>query len=55
MDISKEKKQIIKTPSNVLVIANPGTGKTYLLAAKYVSLIKDGELNPEDILCLRVR
>jgi len=52
MTISKEKQQIIKTPGNVLITANPGTGKTYLLAAKYISLIKKDNLNPEDILCL---
>jgi ATP-dependent exoDNAse (exonuclease V) beta subunit len=31
MDLSKEKKQIVESEGNVLVTANPGTGKTYLL------------------------
>ncbi len=35
----------------MLVTANPGTGKTLLLAYKYLSLI-EGCLGPEDILCL---
>ncbi|MFT4326150.1 MAG: UvrD-helicase domain-containing protein, partial [Candidatus Woesearchaeota archaeon] len=51
MDLSPEKKAIIDTAGNILVTANPGTGKTYLLAAKYVELLKSG-LKPCDILCL---
>ena len=35
----------------MLVIANPGTGKTLLLAHKYVQLIQQG-VRPEEILCL---
>jgi ATP-dependent exoDNAse (exonuclease V) beta subunit len=30
-DLNPEKQEIIKTEGNVLVIANPGTGKTKLL------------------------
>ncbi|MGE0793488.1 MAG: UvrD-helicase domain-containing protein [Candidatus Woesearchaeota archaeon] len=51
MDINKEKLKIIKQKGNVLVTANPGTGKTLLLAYKYIDLLNDG-LKPEDILCL---
>ena len=50
-DLNEEKQRIIKTEGNVLVIANPGTGKTKLLAYKFVYLLKQG-LKPEEILCL---
>ena len=51
MSINKEKQQIIDTSGNILVTANPGTGKTLLLAHKYLSLIEDG-IKPKEILCL---
>lgn len=51
MLINQEKIRIIEQDGSVLVTANPGTGKTKLLAHKYVDLIKKG-LNPEQILCL---
>ena len=51
MSINQEKKNIIALEGNVLVTANPGTGKTKLLAHKFVDLIKKG-LKPEQILCL---
>lgn len=51
MDLDKEKQQIIDCEGNVLITANPGTGKTFLLACKYVDLIKKG-FAPEDVLCL---
>jgi DNA helicase II / ATP-dependent DNA helicase PcrA len=51
MDINKEKQEIIKLQGNVLVTANPGTGKTRLLSYKYVDLINK-EIKPEQILCL---
>ncbi len=51
MKPNKEKQEIIKHDGNALIIANPGTGKTLLLAFKYVDLIKKG-LKPEEILCL---
>jgi DNA helicase-2/ATP-dependent DNA helicase PcrA len=50
-DLNKEKQDMIKTNGNVLVIANPGTGKTLLLAYKFVYLLKQG-FKPEEILCL---
>lgn len=51
MKINTEKQEIIDTKGNILVTANPGTGKTLLLAHKYLSLINEG-VKPEDILCL---
>ena len=51
MKINQEKKEIINCSGNVLVTANPGTGKTLLLAYKYVNLIKKG-IQPDQILCL---
>jgi DNA helicase-2/ATP-dependent DNA helicase PcrA len=51
MKLSAEKLKIIALEGNVLVTANPGTGKTLLLAGKFVDLIKKGIL-PADILCL---
>ena len=43
--------EILATTGNILVTANPGTGKTYLLAQKYANLIKKGAKG-ENILCL---
>jgi len=51
MEINKEKQKIINSEGNVLVIANPGTGKTLLLAYKYIHLLRLG-IKPEEILCL---
>jgi len=51
MEINKEKQRIVTCKGNVLVTANPGTGKTLLLAHKYVHLLKSG-IKPEEILCL---
>lgn len=51
MKINEEKKQIINCSGNVLVTANPGTGKTLLLSYKYIDLLKNG-VKPNDILCL---
>ena len=51
MQINPEKQKIIEINGNVLVTANPGTGKTLLLAYKYADLIKKG-IGPEQILCL---
>jgi len=50
-EISQEKRDIIDHDGNVLVIANPGTGKTLLLAYKFIDLLNRG-LGPADILCL---
>ena len=51
MSLNPEKQTIIRQDGNVLVTANPGTGKTRLLAYKYVDLINKG-IVPEQILCL---
>ncbi|MGC8505639.1 MAG: UvrD-helicase domain-containing protein [Thermoplasmata archaeon] len=51
MKLDREKENIIKATGNVLVIANPGTGKTELIARKYADLVASG-VNPSDILCL---
>jgi len=51
MSVNSEKQAIIEQDGNVLVTANPGTGKTRLLAYKYVDLINKG-IGPENILCL---
>ncbi|MBU2477436.1 ATP-dependent helicase, partial [Candidatus Micrarchaeota archaeon] len=50
-DIGSEKQKALDFKGSVLVTANPGTGKTFLLANKYVNLVKQGVL-PEEILCL---
>ncbi|MGY4884448.1 MAG: UvrD-helicase domain-containing protein [Nanobdellota archaeon] len=50
-DLNEEKQKIVKTDGNVLVVANPGTGKTMLLAYKFIYLLKKG-FKPEEILCL---
>lgn len=50
--LNKEKQDIIKIDGNILVIANPGTGKTKLLVCKYIELLAEKGLGPEDILCL---
>ena len=51
MSLNLEKQAIIDQDGNVLVTANPGTGKTRLLAYKYIDLINKG-IVPEQILCL---
>jgi DNA helicase-2/ATP-dependent DNA helicase PcrA len=50
-DLNQEKKEAIKCDDSTIVIANPGTGKTLLLAYKYVYLLYQG-VEPKDILCL---
>ena len=49
--LNSEKLEILDLKGNVLVVANPGTGKTLLLAHKYAQLVRDG-IKPEQILCL---
>lgn len=51
MNLNTEKQRIIAEQGNILVTANPGTGKTLLLAGKYLELLKKG-ITPEKILCL---
>jgi DNA helicase-2/ATP-dependent DNA helicase PcrA len=49
--LNEEKLHALRAEGNVLVIANPGTGKTLLLAQKYVQLVLR-DIRPEQILCL---
>ena len=51
-ELNKEKQDIIKQEGNILVIANPGAGKTKLLVGKYLWLMIEKNIKPEDILCL---
>jgi len=50
-ELNPEKKRVLESTGNVLVTANPGTGKTTLLAHKYLKLLESG-VKPQDILCL---
>ncbi len=50
-ELDPEKEKALAHEGSVLVTANPGTGKTYLLAKKYAGLVKQG-VKPEEILCL---
>lgn len=51
MEINEEKQKILQYDGDTLVIANPGTGKTLLLAHQYAKLLRKG-VQPSDILCL---
>lgn len=51
MQLDQEKLDIIKSPENVIVVSNPGTGKTTTLAHKVLHLLESG-VKPEDILCI---
>lgn len=51
MEITQQQQKILKTKGSILVTANPGTGKTFLLALKYLSLVQEGT-EPKNILCL---
>ncbi|MGE5444401.1 MAG: UvrD-helicase domain-containing protein [Ignavibacteriales bacterium] len=50
-ELYDEKQRVINAKGNILVTVNPGTGKTLLLAHKFLSLVQNG-LSPERILCL---
>lgn len=49
--LNEEKRHILADDGNILVVANPGTGKTLLLAYRYAQLIEQG-VDPKKILCL---
>lgn len=49
--LTERQKEIVEYDGNTLVIANPGTGKTTILAAKYLKLVQSG-VPPSRILCL---
>ena len=46
-----KQQEILDAQGNVLVTANPGTGKTFLLSHKFLKSVRDG-IPPEEILCL---
>jgi ATP-dependent DNA helicase UvrD/PcrA len=48
---TQKQQEILNAAGNVLVTANPGTGKTFLLSRKYLKAVRDG-IPPEEILCL---
>ena len=48
---SGEQQRIIKSEGNVIVVSNPGTGKTTTLALKVVQLLEEG-VDPDDIVCI---
>ncbi len=50
MELTEEQKGILNSEGDLLVIAGPGTGKTYTLIAKVKSLLE--KVNPEKILIL---
>ncbi len=57
MDIKKElnveqKKAVEETKGPCLIIAGPGTGKTFTLTKKIAHLIKNNIYDPSEILCL---
>ena len=48
-----EQKQIIQTTDcPLLVIAGPGTGKTFTLVKRIISIIKSKKARPEEILMI---
>ncbi len=51
MQLNEEKLKILQHNGDTLVIANPGTGKTLLLAHQYAKLLHQG-VQPKEILCL---
>ncbi|MCL5730639.1 MAG: ATP-dependent helicase [Candidatus Thermoplasmatota archaeon] len=46
-----EQKRAINNAGNTLILANPGTGKTYTLGQKFMELIRGG-VKPSEILCI---
>ncbi len=51
LNLTEEQKRILKEPGDLLVIAGPGTGKTYTLFAKITHLLEN-EVKPSEILLL---
>ncbi|MFA5333999.1 MAG: ATP-dependent helicase [Candidatus Nanoarchaeia archaeon] len=50
-NVNEEKIKVLEQDGSILVTANPGTGKTFLLVCKYLVLIDNG-FSSKDILCL---
>ena len=52
-DLNNEQKQaVLETEGRVRVIAGPGTGKTKTLVRRFVHLVLEKHIMPENILCL---
>ena len=51
MEPNNEQRKIIDFDKDIIVIANPGTGKTTTLAFKVIKLLNQG-IEPEEILCI---
>ncbi len=49
--LSQEQQEIIDSKKDIIVVSNPGTGKTTTLSLKVIKLLED-KVNPEDILCI---
>ena len=53
MQLNKAQKQAVEYLSGpLLVLAGPGTGKTQLLSQKVAYILKNTDINPENILCM---
>jgi len=48
----KQKEAVEYLEGPLLVLAGPGTGKTQLLSEKVAYILKNLDVNPENILCL---
>ena len=48
---SPEQQAIIESKGDIMVVSNPGTGKTTTLSLKVIDLLENG-VKPEDILCI---
>jgi len=48
---SDEQKAILESKGDIMVVSNPGTGKTTTLSLKVIDLLENGA-KPEDILCI---
>lgn len=51
MKLTERQKEIVDYEGDTVVIANPGTGKTAILAEKFLKLLRSG-IMPSQILCL---
>ncbi|WP_022855007.1 UvrD-helicase domain-containing protein [Thermodesulfobacterium thermophilum] len=50
--LTQEQQEVLATLQDAIVIAGPGTGKTYTLVAKLKQLIEKNEVSPKKILVL---
>lgn len=49
---AEQQRAVSQIDGPVMVIAGPGTGKTQILAARIANILKNTDVNPENILCL---